>query len=223
MTSRSPEIALIVGMVGSAAANTAWTWDHGLVRVIAGLFATALVPVGMHLWPRVPVTGGWSRFMRAAVMSYICGAAAVVNLVHAVWLLTGHETWRDNENTLLAFLLITAVEAVMVMASLARRRPVEQAEQSATAPSSEVAWSGPEGVTVPHASTADRPPGTAPVALRSVPARPAPASEGMTEKHRVRARARELGVTQNGKSMPQLRADVEAAERARAQTDALPA
>lgn len=116
----SPLVALIVGAAGSAAANTAWTWAAGPVRVIAGLFTTALVPVAMHLWPKVPVTGWITRGLRFLVMAYICGAAAVVNLAHAVLLLTDHVNQRA-EDVRLAVLSITAVEALMVMASLARR------------------------------------------------------------------------------------------------------
>lgn len=118
----SPLVALVVGAAGSAAANTAWTWQAGPVRVIAGLFTTALVPVAMHLWPQVPVTGWITRGLRFAAMSYICGAAAVVNLAHAVLLLTDHVNVRA-EKLWLAVLSITAVEALMVMASLARRTP----------------------------------------------------------------------------------------------------
>jgi hypothetical protein len=92
----------------------------------AGVFATALVPVGMHLWPHVPAGTSWSKALRVVVMSYICLAAAVVNLVHAVWLLVGHPN-PAAENIALAILLITAVEALMVMASLARRRTAASA------------------------------------------------------------------------------------------------
>lgn len=125
-------VALMVGALGSAAANTAWTWSAGPVRVIAGLFTTALVPCAMHLWPRVPVTGWPTRFLRGLVMTYICGAAAVVNLAHAVLLLTDHVNARA-ENLWLAVLAITAVEALMVMASLARRtRPAATSGRSGT-------------------------------------------------------------------------------------------
>lgn len=119
----SAHLALLVGLLGSVAANTAWSWEHGPVRVVAGVFATALVPVGMHLWPRIPVTGKWSRLVRLVAMAYICGAAAVVNLVHAVWLLVGHVPAQAGEHPVLAFLLVTAIESVMVMASLALRKP----------------------------------------------------------------------------------------------------
>lgn len=122
-------VALTVGMVGSAAANTAWTWDHGPVRIVAGLFATALVPTSLHLWHRVPVTGRWTRAIRAVVMTYICLAAAVVNLMHASWLLV-----EGGEDGVLAVLLVTALEAVMVMASLARRAHPKQAKARRPAP-----------------------------------------------------------------------------------------
>lgn len=113
-------VALAVGALGSAAANTAWTWQAGPVRVVAGCFTTALVPVAMHLWPRVPVTGWPTRVLRGLVMTYICAAAAVVNLAHAVLLLTDARSERA-EIMVLAVLSITAIEALMVMASLARR------------------------------------------------------------------------------------------------------
>lgn len=126
----TPTLALAVGALGSGAAQVAWNWPHGPVRIVAGLFATALVPLGVHLWARVPITGKWTRAIRAVVMTYICLAAAFVNLAHASMLLTG----ADNpaaENLWLALALITAIEAVMVMASLARRTPVVDAMQNA--------------------------------------------------------------------------------------------
>ena len=140
----SPTLALAVGALGSGAANVAWTWELGPVRVVAGLFATALVPISLHLWPRVPITGRVTRVVRALVMTYICLAAAAVNLAHSVQLLTspsGHDNLNTGlavhavpavgsatsdpagENIVLAVLLITAIEAVMVMATLARRKP----------------------------------------------------------------------------------------------------
>lgn len=126
-------VALAVGALGSGAANVAWTWQHGPVRIIAGLFATALVPISLHLWPRVPITGRWTRVIRAVVMTYICAAAAVVNLSHAVWLLVDHSN-PVAENVVLAVLLISAIEAVMVMASLARRAPAVTVSRSAPKP-----------------------------------------------------------------------------------------
>lgn len=133
----SPNLALAVGALGSGAANVAWTLEHGPVRVVAGLFATALVPIALHLWPLVPITGRVTRIVRALVMTYICLAAAVVNLSHSVLLLTHQPgkpselTWLAGadgtaENIVLAALLVTAVEAVMVMATLARRAPVKK-------------------------------------------------------------------------------------------------
>ena len=140
----SPTIALAVGALGSGAANVAWTWELGPVRIVGGLFATALVPISLHLWPQVPVTGKATRVVRALVMTYICLAAAIVNLAHAVQVLTspsGHDNLNSalavhdvpavgsatsdpaGENIVLAVLLITAIEAVMVMATLARRTP----------------------------------------------------------------------------------------------------
>lgn len=120
-----PNLALIVGALGSGAANVAWTWELGPVRVAAGVFATALVPISLHLWPRVPVTGKPTRAIRALVMGYICLAAALVNLAHSAQLLTTDLTLPRSsaENVVLAVLLITAVEAVMVMATLAKRAP----------------------------------------------------------------------------------------------------
>lgn len=125
----SSTLALTVGVLGSGAANVAWTYDLGPVRVVAGLFATALVPISLHLWPRVPVTGEFTRVVRALVMSYICVAAAVVNLAHSARLLTTDPAvvHPPAEDVLLAVLLITAVEGVMVMATLAKRaKPAPQ-------------------------------------------------------------------------------------------------
>jgi Vesicle coat complex COPII, subunit SEC24/subunit SFB2/subunit SFB3 len=121
-------VALAVGALGSGAANVAWTWELGPVRVVAGLFATALVPVSLHLWPRVPITGVWTRIIRALVMGYICVAAAIVNLAHSAQLLTTDPAAPRPvaEDLRLAILLITAVEGVMVMATLAKRRRPEQ-------------------------------------------------------------------------------------------------
>lgn len=135
----TPTLALTVGALGSGAAQVAWNWPLGPVHVVAGIFATALVPIGLHLWPRVPITGRWTRAIRALVMTYISLAAAGVNLVHATWLLTDFEPVTElrvegtitridhaaTMNTVLAVLLITAVEAFMVMASLARRAPAD--------------------------------------------------------------------------------------------------
>jgi hypothetical protein len=123
----SPNVALTVGVLASGAANVAWAASDGSARIAAGVFATVLVPVSLHLWPRVPITGPWTRAIRAVVMTVICGAAAVVNLTHAVRLLVayGEEWW-------LSVLLVLAVEAVVVMASLARRQPVKS--QAARAP-----------------------------------------------------------------------------------------
>ena len=129
----SPTVALAVGIAGSGAANVAWTYELGPVRIAAGLFATALVPISLHLWPRVPVTGGWTRAIRAIVMTYICLAAAVVNLAHSSLLLTTDLSIPRSsaEEAWLAILLITAVEAVMVMATLAKRtRPAVSQEQA---------------------------------------------------------------------------------------------
>lgn len=126
----SSTLALAVGVLGSAAANVAWTYQLGPVRVAAGLFATALVPVSLHLWPHVAVTGWFTRVIRALVMTYICLAAAVVNLAHSALLLTTDlaQPRPATEEFWLAVLLITAVEAVMVMATLAKRtRPVAKA------------------------------------------------------------------------------------------------
>jgi hypothetical protein len=129
----SSTVALSVGILGSGAANVAWTYELGPVRIAAGLFATALVPISLHLWPRVPVTGGWTRAIRAIVMTYICLAAAVVNLAHSSLLLTTDLSVPRSatEEPWLAILLITAVEAVMVMATLAKRtRPAMSKEQA---------------------------------------------------------------------------------------------
>lgn len=125
----SSTLALAVGVLGSGAANVAWTWELGPVRVVAGLFATALVPISLHLWPRVPVTGKPTRAIRAVVMTYICLAAALVNLAHSAQLLTTDPGMPRPamEDMVLAVLLITAVEAVMVMATLAKRPPKAQA------------------------------------------------------------------------------------------------
>lgn len=129
-TPSSPAIALAVGVLGSGAANVAWTWELGWVRVAAGLFATLLVPTSLHLWPRVPVNGWITRVIRAVVMTYICAAAAIVNLAHSARLLTTDPAvvHPPAEDLLLAVLLITAVEGVMVMATLAKRaKPEPQA------------------------------------------------------------------------------------------------
>ena len=121
----SPTVALAVGAVASGASNIAWTAPHGPVRVAAGIFATLLVPTALMLWPRVPITGRWTRAIRAAVMAYICAAAAAVNLSHAVLLLTDAPN-PAAEHLILAVALVTAIEALMVMASLARRAPTEK-------------------------------------------------------------------------------------------------
>lgn len=121
----SSTLALAVGALGSGAANVAWTWELGPVRVAAGVFATALVPISLHMWPRVPVTGRPTKVIRALVMGYICLAAALVNLAHSAQLLTVDLNMprSHTEDVWLAILLITAVEAVMVMATLAKRAP----------------------------------------------------------------------------------------------------
>lgn len=121
----SSTLALAVGALGSGAANVAWTWELGPVRVAAGVFATALVPISLHMWPRVPVTGRPTKVIRALVMGYICLAAALVNLAHSAQLLTVDLNMprAHTEDVWLAILLITAVEAVMVMATLAKRAP----------------------------------------------------------------------------------------------------
>lgn len=121
----SSTLALAVGALGSGAANVAWTWELGPVRVAAGVFATALVPISLHMWPRVPVTGRPTKVIRALAMGYICLAAALVNLAHSAQLLTVDLNMprAHTEDVWLAILLITAVEAVMVMATLAKRAP----------------------------------------------------------------------------------------------------
>lgn len=143
-------VALTVGMLGSGAANVTWAWSAGPVHVVAGIFATALVPTSLHLWPRVPIASERTRWIRAGVMSYICAAAAGVNLIHATWLLTDYRpmdtfilesrvvevpaqaaSWVE---IVMAVLLITAVEAVMVMASLARRATPAQTKRQKRTP-----------------------------------------------------------------------------------------
>jgi len=121
-------VALTVGAAGSAAANVVWTWGDP-VRVVAGLFTTALVPVSLHFWPRVPVHGWGSRGLRAAIMSLVCAAAAGVNLVHAVMLLVSR-----GESLWLAVPTVAAIELVVVMASLARRRPGVPVSRPAAVP-----------------------------------------------------------------------------------------
>lgn len=136
----TPTLALIVGALGSGAAQVAWNLPRDGVHVVAGIFATLLVPTSVHLFPRIAVTGFWTRAIRIVVMTYICGAAAAVNLWHAALLLTQNKVGdkfapltegQAQVETVAAVLLVTAVEALMVMASLARRKPAERAAHPA--------------------------------------------------------------------------------------------
>ena len=121
--------ALAVGMLVSALMQIAYSWPHGWVRLIAGLAAVAVVPGGMHLWPHIPITGRWTRAWRAIAMSVIVGCAMWVNGAHGVSLLVGR-----GEQLPLAVMLVVAIEALMVMASLATRAHPDTAARAGGEP-----------------------------------------------------------------------------------------
>lgn len=120
-----PLVVLAVGFTFSAAANVAWSWNGGPIRVLGGLLASLALPGAIHMWPRIPVHGtvtwrgrDWPlrRAVRAVVMTLIATLAAVTTFAHASQLLIAH-----GEHPALAMAYPVITELVVVMAALAHQ------------------------------------------------------------------------------------------------------
>jgi hypothetical protein len=135
-----PLVVLIVGFTFSAAANIAWSWDGGPIRVLGGLLASLALPGAIHMWPRIPVHGTWHwrnrewplrRVVRAVVMTLIASLAAVTTFAHASALLIAH-----GENPALAMAYPVITELVVVMGALAHQAGDTPARHRAKRPAS---------------------------------------------------------------------------------------
>lgn len=120
-----PLVVLAVGFTFSLAANVAWSWDGGPVRVLGGALASLALPGAIHLWPRIPTAGTWRyrgrewpvmRIVRAVVTTAIALLAAVTTLTHAASLLIAH-----GEYPALAVAYPVITELAVVMGALAHQ------------------------------------------------------------------------------------------------------
>lgn len=118
-------VVLTVGFAFSLAANVAWSWDGGPVRVLGGALASLALPGAIHLHPRIPTAGTWTvrrrtvpvmRVVRAVVMTAIAVLAAVTTLAHAASLLIAH-----GEHPVLAVFYPVITELAVVMGALAHQ------------------------------------------------------------------------------------------------------
>ncbi|GEL19336.1 hypothetical protein [Pseudonocardia asaccharolytica] len=91
-----------------------WALPRSGVLVGVGVFMSLVLPVAVRLWRASDGVTGWARVERAAVMSFICGGAALYTLVHVTLLL--HE---EGLPWLIAWVPGAVMEALVVMAARA--------------------------------------------------------------------------------------------------------
>ena len=100
--------------LGATLGDPAW--------MVAGLAATAAVPMALHLWPRIAGARGVQAAVRLLAIAVIVSTAAAVTVAHTVDLLGAH--W-------LSFAIVASVELLGVLAAMARAaRTVHTAEPS---------------------------------------------------------------------------------------------
>lgn len=112
--SRIARTAITIGVVGSLAGNVTWAWPRSWVLVGVGVLMALVLPVAVRLWKASAGVTGWARYERAAVMSFICGGAALYTLIHASLLLHGL-----GLPAVIAWLPGAVMEALVVMAARA--------------------------------------------------------------------------------------------------------
>ena len=112
--SRIARTAITLGVVGSLAGNVTWAWPRSWVLVGVGVLMALVLPVAVRLWRASAGVTGWARYERAAVMSFICGGAAVYTLIHSTLLLHGL-----GLPGVIAWLPAAVMEALVVMAARA--------------------------------------------------------------------------------------------------------
>lgn len=145
---RTPTLILGATLTLSAAANLGATVGDP-AWMIAGIAATATVPMAMHLWPHIRTTAGpsWHAVVRWCATAVIVATGAAVTVVHTVALLSpAAPVW-------LALAIVASVELLGVMAAMAR------AGGTVAQPDGTVARdvAQPDTITVPVAHPADLP------------------------------------------------------------------
>lgn len=140
--------AITLGVLCSAAGNTAWAWSRSPVLVGVGLAMSAVLPVAVRLFRASRGADGWPRVERALIFGFICGGAALYSLVHASALL--HDL---GLSWVIAWVPAAVTEALVVQAARAAA-PLSPRQNSRKTPTPrERTPAGQRPVTRPKAAT----------------------------------------------------------------------
>ncbi|MFC5992926.1 hypothetical protein ACFQE5_01725 [Pseudonocardia hispaniensis] len=114
-----------------------WALPRSGVLVGVGVFMSLVLPVAVRLWRASDGVTGWARVERAAVMSFICGGAALYTLVHVTLLL--HE---EGLPWLIAWVPGAVMEALVVMAARAAAPPATSTARRDAPPRCDIPQAG---------------------------------------------------------------------------------
>lgn len=229
--------SFLMPLIVSVAANFTWGLGTGsIVLIVAGLVSPLLLVLAVERWRALPGLTGWARVVQIAGMAVVAVVAAGWSWVHTTELLL--VAVRSAERVpptaplsalpwLVVALCVAAPLAVdgLAVLSVQTLAITDLPASTGTKPTTSTG-------TKPTASTGTEPWG----GPNAVPKRPAVPERGSTARDRVtslpghrtkrelEAAARALGVPRKAKeTVSGLRARVEAAERARAQSGPVPA